>query len=467
MQFISYITRIDPETGMPKPHEDKRKVFISYKHADEEALPLCRRLADYILDKLDVAVWYDCQLTAGEEYDKEITSAIEASDAFVLLLTPTVLSSRYIIEREIPLAKKCQIAVIPVIAGIAECELPNVEAIVGRVHMPHWFFDPRDSVPAFSDEPYKQFIGGLSLGIANKDLLSQAELFSERGGGALSLRHLTPEQAFIKAYGCLFGVSSLGDKSYGVKLMESILASYGADEDFEALQKQVALELLQYFYRSDQPELFCTYAKLALAKGLEKSFEGLKSGIYSILFKVYAEQWYPEILCHESELSFHVFKACYYDLYRKEWGGVTKLLASCEPKPLDCYPAVTEENKIGEIVFDTHTAYLQKSAQDKSMAELVIDGRQIALFDARYILADVNMVYLAFDKENRLLLVLNEDMDLREGEIYTDCYAYRLDDDGLRSVYDGRGILCERYHFLPYTPHTFKIEYDHKTDSWK
>ena len=171
MHFMSYITRVNTETGKAEPYENKRKVFISYKHADEEALPLCQALVEYILNELDVAVWYDCQLTAGEEYDREIQSAIKSSDAFILLLTPTVLSSRYIIEREIPLAKENQVAVIPVIAGISEHSLCEVENIVGRIHMPRWFFDPQDSVPAFPEETLKQFLGGLSLSIANKDLL--------------------------------------------------------------------------------------------------------------------------------------------------------------------------------------------------------------------------------------------------------------------------------------------------------
>lgn len=470
MQFMSYITRTDPETGLHEPHENKRKVFISYKHADEERLPLCHRLAEYILEKFDVAVWYDCQLTAGEAYDKEIKSAIESSDVFIWLLTPTVLTSRYIIEKEIPLAIGHQLAIIPIIAGLDEKMIPEVEKVVGSVHMPLWFQGEREDVPEFPYEKLEQLWGGLSLAIANKDLLSQAELFLARGGDKLSLRYLTPEQVFIKAYGCLFGVTALGDKSEGVKLMESILASYTADKDFEIFQKEVALELLCHFYRSDQPALFFTYLKLAIDKGLDGKmpdrisylfFDGttkyIKS-IYEFLFLAYKESFHSEVLSYESELSFALFKACYHQNFGREFekDELLSALDAAEPISLDRYQVLEEGKAVGVTVFDTHRAYLQRAQVDPHAVDLIVDGRRIATYDLYASFGDVYMIYLAYDREGDALLVLHSDFDHYGVECATTLQAFRLEGESIRCVTKYSDWLRGRRD-LPYNPHTFGI----------
>ena len=224
MKHVAYVTRIDPDTGSMTPPEGKRKIFISYRHADEEKLPLCKLLADYILSKLDVAIWYDRNLTVGEEYDREIQEAITRSDAFILLLSPQILESGYVFSTEVPLARKNHVAVIPVIAGLSERDIPLVEDHVGRIHLSTWFVGERTQAPDFPQENLISFLNGLRLSLASKDLLDQARIFFERGSGSVSLRYLTPEQIFIKAYGYLFGVTDQGDKGVGIRLMESILA---------------------------------------------------------------------------------------------------------------------------------------------------------------------------------------------------------------------------------------------------
>ena len=320
-QYLSYITRRDEKTGEMTLPEGKRKVFISYRHSDEDKLPLCRMLSEYILDQLDVAIWYDRQLEAGGEYDREIESAISSSDAFVLLLTPTILTSNYITQREIPLAQKYQVAIIPVIAGLAQEDIPKAEALIGKIHMPVWFFGRQESPLPFKAEAKEQFLNGLTVSIANKDLLDQATLFYERGNHHVSLRYLTPEQVFVKAYGCLFGVEHAGDKSLGVRLMESILGSYGSDEEFVALQKQVAYELLTHLYRTNEPELLFTYLRSALQKGYDD--------LFPLLSEIYQKQWHSELLQRQSALSMALFA----HFYRKNFGSVWQIgRASCRER---------------------------------------------------------------------------------------------------------------------------------------
>ena len=449
-QYLSYVTRTDKETGKMSLPEGKRKIFISYKHSDEAALPLCEKISSYILDRLDVAIWYDRQLKAGSEYDAEIEGAISSSDAFVLLLTPTILSSDYITGREIPLAIKNQVAIIPVIAGLSEEDIPKAEALIGKIHMPVWFFGRQESVPEFKAEAKEQFISGLTVSIANKDLLQQAFLFYERGNQALSLRYLTPEQVFVKAYGCLFGVESAGDKSLGVRLMESILSGYASDEEFVDLQKQVASELLKHLYRTNQPELFFPYMRSALEKGYDN--------LFPLLFEIYQKQWNAQLLCYESELSRLLFESLYNRSFGSDWqiGEIVGQIGNATPVRLEGQADESDENRIGELCCDGHRVYFRRSSNKEKTVELVIDGIPFLEYDVYASCGDVYLLYLACDESNRVFMTLYTDFDHYGPESMVSGTAFRIDADGIRAT-----AYCSDWvkglRRLPYSPFTFGI----------
>ena len=454
LSYTSYITRRDA-TGKMEPPDGKRKIFISYKHSDEATLPLCQRLASYILERLDVAIWFDKQLTAGKEYDKEIEDAIKQSDAFLLLLTPGILSSAYVIEREVPLAIQSQVAVLPVIAGISEAELPLVEKVVGRVHMPLWFFGAQKEAPAFSDDALKQLLDGLALCLANKDLLSQATLFCERGSHTLSQRYLTPEQVFVKAYGCLFGVAGLNDKALGIKLMDSILASYGTDEEFVALQEEVAVELLKHLYRTNQPLLFFPYLQTALARGFE--------GVMPLLFDIYKAQWEAERLQSELAASLALFRYLYKENLGIEFDSkaVLSRLDEAEVTPLATTLAPQEgAARIGSLVFEGHVAFLERSCTEKRDANLFLDGYCLDTYEVYAAWGDSTMIFLAYDPDNRLLLTLHADFDHYEIESYISGKAYQLTENGIKSVQFRTAKWVKGRRFLPYNPMNLKVPED-------
>ncbi|MBQ9745923.1 MAG: toll/interleukin-1 receptor domain-containing protein [Clostridia bacterium] len=447
---MSYITRTDKATEQMTPPEGKRKVFISYKHSDEAALPLCGRLAEYILEKHDVAIWYDRQLMAGDEYDEEICRVIKQADAFVLLLTPTALASKYITEREIPYAKENQVAIIPLVAGMAEEELPLAEEIIGRIHMPVWFFGQRSTVPAFPSDALNQFAGGLMLSIANKNLLDKVTLFYERGNHTVSMRYLTPDQVFMKAYGCLFGVGAEADKSLGIKLMESILGSYGDDEEFVELQKQVAYELLSHFYRANKPELFFTCIKPLLAKGFDN--------LFPLLFDVYMYQWHTELLCRETELSFALFKHLYKTNFGEEWDSAhfADIIEKQEPWKAD-EAAFAALPHIGELECGAYTAYFRKSESEERTAELILGGKRVQVYDVYAGYGDVYLLFMAYNAEHRLLLTLHSDFDHYGPETLLRGGVYRVDEDGIRACAFASDWL-RGLRRLPYNPHTFNIK---------
>lgn len=433
------------------PPDGKRKVFISYKHSDEEALPLCRLLASYILDRHDVAIWYDCQLTAGEEYDKEIQRAIKQSDAFVLLLSPSALASKYITEREVPFAMENQVAILPLVAGMAEEELEQAEKLLGRVHMPVWFFGKREQAPAFPPEALKQFLDGLMLCLANKDLLAQVNLFYERGNHTVSMRYLTPEQVFMKAYGCLFGVDAEADRSLGVKLMESILGSYGGDEEFIALQKQVAYELLAHSFRSNRPELFFTYI-LPLT---EKGFDNL----FPLLFEVYSSCWHAELLCRETELSMAMLRHFHKTHFGESFDAdaFAARIDAAEPLPI-CKPAPASAlPHIGELDCGGYTAYFRKSETEERTVNLIIGGQCVQSYDVYASYGDIYLLFLAYDAKRRLIITLHSDFDHYGPETIIRGGVFRVDEDGIRSCAFTSDWL-RGLRRLPYSPTTFKIK---------
>lgn len=448
-KHVSFITGIDPTTGQMALPEGKRKIFISYKHSDEAALPLCEKLASYILAKLDVAIWYDHKLTAGEEYDNEIQSAIAQSDVFVLLLTPNILSSEYVLKQEIPLAKKNQVSIIPIIAGLAEEDVPRIEAYIGRVHMPVWFFGQQTRIPEFPKDPQEQFFNGLQISLANKDLIDQAKLFFEKGSNNISMRHLTPEQVFVKAYGYLFGGDSSADKGIGVKLMESILNMYESDKEFAELQEQVAFELIKYLYRSDITNLFLPYMKSALAKEYKQAL--------SLLFNMYRDQWHPEILLNEPDLSLILLEKIYQNNFGENWDADEVVSNANECELQVSAESVSNMSHIGELAFDGHIAYFQKSITEDRTVNLIIDGYCVATYDIYANSGDVSFLYLACDFKRGMFITLYADFDHYGPETFTEGKIYKLGQNGIK-VYGFCSEWLKGMRKLPYSPYTFSIK---------
>ncbi|MBQ9975193.1 MAG: toll/interleukin-1 receptor domain-containing protein [Clostridia bacterium] len=442
---LTFITRKDTETGEPVLPDGKRKVFVSYRHSDEELLPLCQALATHILSELDVAIWQDSGLTAGKKYDEEIAWAITNADALILLLTPNILQSKYVLETEIPLAINKRVPIIPVIAGISKSDIPIIEELVGRIHMPVWFYGEQKALPEFPSDARKQLIDGLKLTLADKDLFAQAQLFYNKGLHSLSLRNLTTEQAFIKAYGSFFGMDESQDKELGERLMQSIIRMYDVDEDFSRLQEEVTYELLKHYYITGQPEAFLPQMKYAFAKNHKK--------VLSLLFDAYRTQWYSNVLAHESELSILLLKTLYKNNFGKEWDS-EEIFKNAEWSTIEVSDApLSDEKKIGEVSFLGHTAYFQRLSGCE--IGLIADGYCIGKFDVYASCGDVYTLFMAYDYTEEALIVLHADFDHYGPETATTCKVYRFDGDRIQAF----SFISEWQRGLkrlPYDPYTFK-----------
>ncbi len=82
------------------------KIFISYSHRDEKAIErLHTHLAGLRRDGA-ITAWYDREILAGDDIDKQVDDNLSDSDIFVALVSPDFLASRYCYEREMKQALK-------------------------------------------------------------------------------------------------------------------------------------------------------------------------------------------------------------------------------------------------------------------------------------------------------------------------------------------------------------------------
>jgi hypothetical protein len=79
----------------------RRTVFICYSREDEELVLAFRtQLAPFIQQGLEV--WLDLEIRAGDEWEKRIHETIDRTDAAVLMVSPDLLASDYVVREELP-----------------------------------------------------------------------------------------------------------------------------------------------------------------------------------------------------------------------------------------------------------------------------------------------------------------------------------------------------------------------------
>ena len=95
------------------------KLFISYSHIDQELLDrLHKHLAQLQRDGT-ISEWYDREIHAGGNINKEIEAALERADTFLACASPDYIASNYCYERELERAlereKTGELTVVPII----------------------------------------------------------------------------------------------------------------------------------------------------------------------------------------------------------------------------------------------------------------------------------------------------------------------------------------------------------------
>lgn len=100
------------------------RAFISYSHNDKAALDRLHVHLKNLTREGRIETWYDRNILAGSELDAEIERELEASDLFLLLVSPDFIASDYCVEREMRRALERHAAgtarVVPII--VEECD---------------------------------------------------------------------------------------------------------------------------------------------------------------------------------------------------------------------------------------------------------------------------------------------------------------------------------------------------------
>jgi hypothetical protein len=95
------------------------KIFISYSHRDEKALDRLHTHLAMLRREGLLEAWFDREILAGQEIDREIASNLDDSKIFIALTSADFLASNYCYERELKTAlerhEAGSIVVIPVI----------------------------------------------------------------------------------------------------------------------------------------------------------------------------------------------------------------------------------------------------------------------------------------------------------------------------------------------------------------
>ena len=82
-------------------------VFLSYRKKDRKEARELMRLMHKDESCLDVGIWYDEYLTAGEDFNENIRHALEKSDVLTVAVTPNIVNeSNYVVSTELPLARE-------------------------------------------------------------------------------------------------------------------------------------------------------------------------------------------------------------------------------------------------------------------------------------------------------------------------------------------------------------------------
>lgn len=81
---------------------ERKDVFISYKHLDDEWRSEIRKWLKPLEDRGLIDVWDDTEIQPGDEWRREIQKALDKAKLAVLLVTQDFLISEFIGKEELP-----------------------------------------------------------------------------------------------------------------------------------------------------------------------------------------------------------------------------------------------------------------------------------------------------------------------------------------------------------------------------
>jgi hypothetical protein len=82
--------------------DSRPSVFVSYNHADIEALRRLQVHLKPLQKKGEIELWADTEIKAGDKWRDQIAEALDRAAIAVLLISPDFLASDFIVDNELP-----------------------------------------------------------------------------------------------------------------------------------------------------------------------------------------------------------------------------------------------------------------------------------------------------------------------------------------------------------------------------
>lgn len=90
------------------------RIFLSYRKKDRVHAQQLMKIIHSIPSLQRTAIWYDEYLSTGEAWNNQIQDALDNSDLFLLMVTPSIVEpDNYVIREEFPVAKSKKMTIVP------------------------------------------------------------------------------------------------------------------------------------------------------------------------------------------------------------------------------------------------------------------------------------------------------------------------------------------------------------------
>lgn len=264
------------------------RMFLSYRKREREhALRLIEEVHK-VKQNRDIAIWFDGELTYGEDYNDEIDERLNESDVFLLLVTPNILEDgNYVMEIEYPRAVELEkkilpVEIIPTDRNVLKAKFPNLpecihmgkeldDALLKIRQEEGWITYPDDMERAY--RLGEAYIRGIEVEINLNYGLEYLKV-------AADMEHGKAINRLVELYSS--GETMPSDLSEGLKWMEkeAELAQREFDEDageMEAVHLVMSLRSLVGIYFEQS---FSQPSKLMMAKNVAKRLEMLTEWLW-------------------------------------------------------------------------------------------------------------------------------------------------------------------------------------------